>query len=73
MDWKTLPAYLTGLVDQELLLRNAYLVTENHLLRKRITGRVWLNEGDLAAAVPTPEVSAARLHCSARRCLMLFA
>ena len=73
MDWKTLPAYLTGLVDQELLLRNEYLVTENHLLRKQITGRVWLNEGDLAAVVPAPEVSAARLHCSARRCLMLFA
>jgi hypothetical protein len=47
MDWKTLRAYLTGLVGQELLLRNEYLVTENHLLRKQITGRVWLNEGDL--------------------------
>ena len=47
MDWKTLPAYLTGFVDQELLLLNEYLVTEKHLLRKPITCRVWLNEGDL--------------------------
>jgi len=34
MDWKTLLAYITGTVDQELLLRNEYLVTENRILRK---------------------------------------
>ena len=33
-------AYITGSVDQELLLRNAYLVTENRLLRKQIPGRI---------------------------------
>src|SRR6266487_2222192 len=32
MDWKTLLAYITGTVDQELLLRNEYLVTENRAL-----------------------------------------
>ncbi len=26
MDWKTMLAYITGAVDQELLLRNEYLV-----------------------------------------------
>ncbi len=26
MNWKTLLAYITGTVDQELLLRNEYLV-----------------------------------------------
>jgi len=31
MDWKTLLAYITGTVDQELLLRNEYLVTEKAL------------------------------------------
>lgn len=30
MDWARLPAYLTGTVDQELLLRNEYLAAENH-------------------------------------------
>lgn len=38
MDWKHLLAYITGTVDQELLLRNEYLVTENRMLRHQITG-----------------------------------
>ena len=33
MDWKKLLAYITGSVDQELLLRNEYLATENRILR----------------------------------------
>jgi putative transposase len=33
MDWQTLLVYITGTVDQELLLRNEYLVTENRVLR----------------------------------------
>jgi hypothetical protein len=28
MDWKTLLAYISGSVDEELLLRNEYLVAE---------------------------------------------
>ncbi len=35
MDWKTLLAYITGTVDQELLLRNESLVTENRILRNQ--------------------------------------
>jgi putative transposase len=46
MDWKTLLAYITGSVDQELLLRNEYLVTENRLLRNQIKGRVRLSDGE---------------------------
>jgi hypothetical protein len=46
MDWKTLLAYITGTVDQELLLRHAYLVTENRILRQQIKGRVQLSDGD---------------------------
>src|SRR4030095_8322501 len=45
MSWKTLLAYITGTVDQELLLRNEYLVTENRILRHQITGRVRLTDG----------------------------
>jgi hypothetical protein len=33
-------------VDQALLLRNEYLVTENRILRNRITGRVRLSDGE---------------------------
>ena len=46
MDWKRLLAYITGSVDQELLLRNEYLVTENRILRQQITGRVRLSDGE---------------------------
>ncbi len=44
MGWKQLLAYITGSVDQELLLRNEYLVTENRLLRQQIRGRARLND-----------------------------
>ena len=37
-------AYVTGSVDQELLLRNQYLVTENRILREQIKGRVILSD-----------------------------
>jgi putative transposase len=46
MDWKHLLAYITGTVDQELLLRNEYLVTENRMLRNQIKGRVRLSDGE---------------------------
>src|SRR5437764_3711404 len=49
MDWKHLLAYSTGTVDQELLLRNEYLVTEHRLLRHQITGRVRLSDGERKA------------------------
>jgi putative transposase len=46
MRWKQLLAYITGSVDQELLLRNEYLVTENRMLRQQIRGRVRLSDSD---------------------------
>ena len=46
MSWIKLLAYITGSVDQELLLRNEYLVAENCILRGQITGRVQLNDGE---------------------------
>ena len=46
MNWKTLLAYITGTVDQELLLRNEYLVTENRILRHQIKGRLRLSDGE---------------------------
>jgi len=51
MDWKTLLAYITGTVDQELLLRNEYLVTENRILRNQIKGRIRLSDGERKALV----------------------
>jgi putative transposase len=49
MDWKTLLAYITGSVDQELLLRNEYLVMENRILRHQVTGHVRLSDGERKA------------------------
>ena len=49
MDWKTLLAYITGTVDQELLLRNEYLVTENRMLRDQLKGRIRLSDGERKA------------------------
>jgi transposase InsO family protein len=46
MEWKKLLAYMTGSVDQELLLRNEYLVTENRLLRNQLQGRVRLTSAE---------------------------
>src|SRR2546426_10641243 len=49
MDWKPLLAYTTGTVDQELLLRHEYLVTENRILRQQIKGRAQLSDGERKA------------------------
>src|SRR2546428_6162988 len=49
MSWKTLLAYITGTVDQELLLRNEYLAMENRILRNQIKGRMRLSDGERKA------------------------
>ena len=46
MGWKRLLAYISGSVDEELLLRNEYLMTENTILRRQIEGRVRLSDED---------------------------
>jgi hypothetical protein len=48
MDRKHLLAHITGTVDQELLVRNEYLVTENRILRHQIPGRVRLSDSERA-------------------------
>ena len=46
MLWARLLAYVTGTVNQELLLRNEYLATENRILRGQIRGRLLLSDGE---------------------------
>src|SRR5215813_5359170 len=48
MLWARLLAYVTGTVDQELLLRNEYLAAENRMLRGQIKGRLLLSEEEKA-------------------------
>src|ERR1039458_6320842 len=46
MLWARMLAYVTGMVNQELLLRNEYLVTENRILKGQIKGRLLLSEAE---------------------------
>ena len=43
MDWPRILAYITGTVEQKLLLRNEYLAVENRILRDRVEGRLLLS------------------------------
>ena len=42
--WARLLAFVTGLVNQELLLRNEYLMAENRILRSRLSSRLRLSD-----------------------------
>ena len=44
MPWKKLLAHVTGSVDEELCLRNEYLITENRTLRSKIKSQVRLKD-----------------------------
>ncbi len=44
MPWKKLLALGTGSIDEELRLRNEYLVTENRILRSKMNGRPQLKD-----------------------------
>jgi transposase InsO family protein len=46
MDWKTMLVYITGSVDEQLRLRNEYLVTENRILCNQIKGRLQLCDAE---------------------------
>ncbi len=48
MIWARMLAYITGTVDQELLLRNEYLAAENRILRAKIQGRMLLSDSEKA-------------------------
>jgi len=47
-DWLRLLGYVTGLVNQELLLKNEYLVAENRILKAHIRRRLLLSDGEKA-------------------------
>src|SRR5664279_6447513 len=49
MNWARMLAYITGTVDQELLVRNEYLAAENRILKAQIKDRLLLSEADKAA------------------------
>jgi putative transposase len=44
--WARLPAFVTRLVNQELLLRNEYLAAENRILRAHLPSRLRLSDAE---------------------------
>ncbi|MDH3317820.1 MAG: hypothetical protein OER43_18900, partial [Gammaproteobacteria bacterium] len=48
MNWARILVYITGTVDQELLLRNEYLVAENRMLKAQLEGRLLLSDAERA-------------------------
>ena len=46
MEWARMLAYITGTVDQELLLRNEYLAAENRILRGQLKRRPKLSDAE---------------------------
>ena len=49
MDWKQLLGSIITSIDEELRLRNVYLVVENRLLRQQLPGRVQFTDSDRKA------------------------
>jgi Homeodomain-like domain len=48
MDWVRILAYVTGMVEQELLTRNEYLAAENRILKAQSKGRLQLSDAERA-------------------------
>jgi len=44
INWARLLAFVTGLVNQELLLQNEYLAAENRILRAHLPSRLRLSD-----------------------------
>ena len=44
--WARLLSFVTGLVNQELLLRNEYLTAENRILRAHLPARLRLSDAE---------------------------
>ena len=48
MDWTRILAFVTGMVDKELLARNEYLAAENRILKAQLQGRLKLTDAERA-------------------------
>src|SRR5258705_9845222 len=48
MDWARILAFVTGMVDQDLLAQNEYLAAENRILKAQLKGRLKLSDAERA-------------------------
>ena len=46
MQWARLLAYVTGMVNQRLLLQNEYLTAENRILRAHLPNRLRISDDE---------------------------
>ena len=60
MDWARILAYITGTVDQELLLRNEHLVAENRILKAQLKTPLRLTNAERATLAVVLIVSVVR-------------
>jgi len=58
--WARLLAYVAGLVNQELLLRNEYLAAENRILRAHLPSRLRLTDPERSTLAAMVSGSAAQ-------------
>jgi hypothetical protein len=58
--WARLLAFVTGAVNQELLLRNEYLAAENRDLRAHLPSRLRLSDPDRSTLAEMPNDSDAK-------------
>lgn len=59
--WVRLLTYVTGLVNQELLLQNEYLAAENRILRAQLPAPLRLSDPERATLAEVGKRPAARL------------
>jgi putative transposase len=57
--WARLLAYVTGLVNQKLLLQNEYLIAENRILRAYIPARIRLSDPERSTWLRSANASVA--------------
>src|SRR3982074_1535064 len=48
MNWARILAFVTGMVDKEMLARSEYLVAENRILKAQLKGRLKLSDAERA-------------------------
>ena len=58
--WARLLAYVTGLINQELLLKNEYLAAENRILRAYLPARLRLSDQERSTLAKMVSASGAR-------------
>ncbi len=61
--WARLLAYITGMVNQEMLLQNEYLAAENRILRAQLPKRLRLSDPERSTLAEIGRDSDVRHSC----------